>query len=104
MLMTTPQYDRFSIVTFKLVNGDEVVAKLIEEQSDKFVVSNPTTVMPSQQGIGLLQSLFTGDLSKTIDIYKSHVMMHAATIKEMENHYIQTTTGIQPVGSSSILL
>ena len=104
MLVTTQQYNKDDIVSFKLVNGDEIVAKFIEEQSDKFIIAKPTTVIPSQQGIGLVQSLFTSDLSKHIEIAKSHIMLHAATIKEMENHYIQTTTGIQPVSAGGILV
>jgi hypothetical protein len=104
MLVTTQQYNKDTIVSFKLVNGDEIVAKFVEERSDRFIISKPTTVLPSQQGIGLVQSLFTSDLKQQIELQKSHVMLHAATIKEMENHYIQTTTGIQPVGAGGILV
>ena len=96
-------YSKDAVVTFKLVNGDEIVAKVIEETASKFLVDKPTTVMPSSQGIGLLQSLFTSDLAKSIALDKNHVMMHAPTIKEMQDHYIQTTTGITPVSAGSII-
>lgn len=103
-MLVTNQYKKDDIVSFKLVNGDEIVAKMVEERADSFVVIKPTTVIPSAQGIGLVQSLFTSDLSKEIIVAKTHVMMHSATIKEMENHYIQTTTGIQPVSAGSIII
>jgi hypothetical protein len=96
-------YSKDTTVSFKLVNGDEIVAKIVEETHDSFVVNKPTTVMPSQQGLGLIQSLFTCDLNKTITLDKSHVMMHAPTVKDVENHYIKTTTGIEPVSKGGII-
>ena len=59
--------------------------------------------MPSQKGLGLIQSLFTSDLNKSIVLQKAHVMLHSPTIKDMEDHYIQTTTGITPVGAGGII-
>lgn len=102
-MLISNKYEKDQVVSFKLVNGDEIVAKVLEDEDNKFVISKPCTVMPSQQGLGLLQSLFTSDLSKNITLSKSHVMFHAPTQKDVENHYIQTTTGIQPVGNNIIV-
>jgi len=98
-MLVNHKYERDDVVTFKLVNGDEIVAKVAEETEKSFVISKPCTVMPSQRGIGLLQSLFTSELSSNITLDKTHVMFHAPTQKEVESHYIQTTTGIQPASS-----
>ena len=102
-MLTTNGYNKDTIVSFKLVNGDEVVAKIIEDTATHYVVSKPCTVVPSQKGLGLIQSLFTSDLNKSISIDKSHVMLHSATVKEVEDHYIQTTTGIQPASAGGII-
>ncbi len=96
-------YAKDTVVSFKLVNGDEIVAKIVEDTTEQFVISKPCTVMPSQQGLGLMQSLFTSDLNTNIPLSKNHVMLHASTQKDIENHYIQTTTGIQPVGAGGII-
>jgi hypothetical protein len=90
------------ILCFKILNGDEIVAKLVEEAADKFVISRPCTVIPSQQGLGLIQSLFSGDINTNITLLKSHVMMHSPVVKDIENHYIRTTTGIEPVSKGII--
>jgi hypothetical protein len=103
-MLVSKTYNKDEIVSFKLVNGDEIIAKLVEVSDDSFLISKPTTVIPSERGMGLLQSFFTGDLNKEITLDKKHVMMHTKTIKEMENHYIKTTTGIEPVGNGGILL
>jgi hypothetical protein len=102
-MLVTNGYSKDQIVTFKLVNGDEIVAKIVEDTAEQFTLSKPCTVMPSQQGLGLLQSLFTSDLNTNITLSKNHVMLHAPTIKDIENHYIQTTTGIQPVSAGGII-
>ena len=96
-------YSKDTVVSFKIVNGDEIVAKIVEETHDGFVISKPTTVMPSQKGLGLIQSLFTSDVNKNITLDKRHVMMHSPTVKDVEDYYIQTTTGIQPVSAGGII-
>ena len=102
-MLVTNKYNQDDIVTFKIVNGEEIVAKIVEESDDAFTVMKPCTVMPSQQGLGLLQSLFTSDLNKSIRLEKRHVMMHAPTINDVQNHYIKTTTGIEPVSKGGII-
>lgn len=102
-MLTNKHYEKDTIVSFKLVNGDEVVAKVVEESDAKYVVNKPCTVVPSAKGLGLIQSLFTSDLNKNISIDKSHVMMHSVTVKDVEDHYIQTTTGIQPASAGGII-
>lgn len=103
MLINTNKYDKGDIISLKLVNGDEIVARLVSDESEYFTVSKPCTVMPSAKGLGLIQSLFTSELNKDIVIEKRHIMMHAITQKEVETHYIQTTTGIQTASAGSIL-
>jgi len=102
-VLVTNKYEKDTIVSFKIVNGDEIVAKVVEETDDGYVITKPATVMPSQQGLGLLQSLFTSDLNKSITLSKTHVMMHAPTVEDVRNHYIKTTTGIEPVTKGGII-
>ena len=103
-MLVSKKYEKGQIISFKLVNGDEIVAKVLEDTGTSFTLDKPCTVMPSQQGLGLMQSLFTSDLNTSITLDKSHVMMHGPTINDIENHYITTTTGIEPVTAGSIIL
>lgn len=93
MLISKSSYNAGDVVSFKLVNGDEIVAEVVEQTDTAFVLRRPQTVMPSQKGIGLLQSLFTSEAEK-VTLQFQHIMMHGETIKEMKSHYLQTTTGI----------
>lgn len=104
MLNTQNNYGKGDIVAFKLVNGDEIIAEVHESNMSGWTVKRPCTVMPSQQGIGLMQSLFTGKTEKTIELSKQHVMLHAETIEEIRSHYIKTTTGIDTAPQQRIVV
>ena len=95
-------YPKGEIVCFKLVNGDEIVAKVVECVADGWIVNKPCTVMPSQQGLGLIQTLFSADINKDVELKLEHVIMHSTTLKALEDHYITTTTGIA-VGKGPII-
>ena len=104
MLLSTKRYDDGEIVAFKLVNGDEIVAKVKKDSNEEFVLAKPCTVLPSQKGIGLVQTLFTSNQDTDVHLQRTHVMMHSPVVKEISNYYIQVTTGIQPVTSGSIVV
>jgi hypothetical protein len=90
-------------VSFKLVNGDEIVSHVKTIQSSSYVLERPCLVVPGQKGIGLIQAMFSVDPDSTVTIDKQHVMMMAPTLDAMKSHYIQVTTGIQPVSKGSII-
>jgi len=102
-MLESKGYAKDTVVSFKIVNGDEIVAKVIEETDAGYIISKPCTVMPSQKGMALMQSLFTSDLNKNITLDKRHVMLHSTTVKDVEDYYIQTTTGITPVSAGGII-
>jgi hypothetical protein len=102
-MLISKKYDANSVVCFKVVNGDEIVARIVEETDTGYVISRPCTVIPSPQGLGLVQSLFSGDINTNVTLNKQHVIIHAPVVKDLENHYIKTTTGIQPVSKGGII-
>jgi hypothetical protein len=102
-MLVSKKYAEGDIVSFKLVTGDEIVARIAAEDTDGYQIEKPCTVMPSPQGMGLIQSLFTADADATISLSKSHVIMSAESIDAMQKHYIKTTTGIEPVTRGSII-
>ena len=91
------------IVAMKLVNGDEIVCRLGEIKESSYVLERPCVVVGGAKGIGLIQAMFSADPTKDIEVGKQHVMMHAEVIKEMQDHYMQVTTGIQVASGGSIV-
>jgi hypothetical protein len=102
-MLMAKEYTKDDIVGFKMVNGDEIVARVLSANNEGWSVSRPCTVIPGPQGIGLMQSLISADINTEVTLGRQHVMLHAPVIKQMQDHYIQTTTGIQTVSKGSIL-
>lgn len=103
MLINTSRFDKGDVLVFKLVNGDEIVAELIELDADQYRVKKPQTVVPSAKGMGLMPSLFTAKDDYIVTLSKQHVMMAAPAVEEMVRHYMTTTTGIMPITRGSII-
>jgi hypothetical protein len=92
-----------SIMCFKVVTGEEIVGKLVSETAEGYELSRPCTVIPSQQGLGLMQSLMCAELNTNVVLNKATVLMSGPVIQDIENHYIRTTTGIEPVTKGGII-
>jgi hypothetical protein len=92
------------VYTFKIANGDEVVAKITAQDDATYTVARPLTVVPGPQGINMMNSLFTADPDKSVTINKAQVSIIAPSREEVCDSYLEATTGIKPVRNSKILL
>lgn len=93
-----------SILTLKLFNGDEIVAKLIEARDDCYIISKPMVLISGQQGLALAQYIISGEVNSNIELSKSSVMFVVPSRKEMGDSYIQATTGIKIAAPGDDLL
>jgi hypothetical protein len=91
------------VYTFKIANGDEIVAKIVAEDNATYTVAKPLTIVPSQQGINMMNSLFTADPDKNVSINKQQVSLIAPSREEVCDSYLEATTGIKPVRKSIIM-
>jgi hypothetical protein len=98
------QIELNKVYTFKLTNADEVVAKVVEDNPSTIVVTQPLSAIPSEKGIQLIFTVFTGDPKENITINKSSIVMICQTREEVADHYTEATTGIKPVRNSKILM
>ena len=94
MLVDKQKYNSGDIITIKISNGDEIVAKFVGETDSGFMIKKPMTVVPTQNGIVLMPSLITSDSELPLPISFQHIMLHGPAIKEMSDHYIKKTSGI----------
>jgi hypothetical protein len=92
------------IYTMKIANGDEMVAKIVEQDDATYTVIKPLTVVPGPQGINMIHSLFTANPDKSVTINKLQVSCIAVSRDEVQDSYIEATTGIKPVRNSKILM
>lgn len=97
-------YEQHDIVSFKILNGDELVGRLSFEDNKSYHISQPMSVMPSQKGIGLMQSMFSVDPKSEFTLSKSHVMLHCKTSDQIADHYRELTTGIKTVRNDTRII
>ena len=84
-----------TIYTFKLNSGEELVAKVIDANQDNFEIEHPVSIAPGPQGMGLVPSLFTGNMSNPIQLNINSVALVAETDESVAAKYIEATTGIR---------
>lgn len=83
------------VYTFKFNSGEEVVAKYSTEVVGDFIaVTNPVSIAPGPQGMGLVPSMFTADPGQSVTINTNSIAMYAETDESVKTKYIEATTGI----------
>jgi hypothetical protein len=81
------------VVSLKIVNGDELIARYESETADEIKINRPLALSAGPQGLGMMPWIFLGD-RETISIKKSHVFVMVPSKKEASDQYMQGTTGI----------
>jgi len=93
MLLEMP-YKVGDTVSVKLTSGEELIAKLEDETSDKVVLHKPMSLTATQQGIGLAPFMFTVSPDAKLNINVRNVICMSKTVDEMAKQYISSSTGI----------
>jgi hypothetical protein len=93
-----------TVLSLKLVNGDEIVAKLSNETTGSYEVTGPMTVIVTPTGVRLNNSMFTVEPGKEFSISKEHVMLAHPTVEMVADHYREVTTGIKTVRNDSRII
>jgi len=83
--------------------GEEIVAKIVSIGTDTYTISKPVAVVPGQQGIQLMNSLFTADPESDVTVNISSVAMIAPVREDVGDSYLEATTGIKPVRSKILM-
>ena len=63
------------VVTIKLLSGEEIIGKLVEDTDAYVKLSKPRVLTSTSGGIGLAPYLFTVDESRDVKLYKPIVVM-----------------------------
>lgn len=84
-----------NIYTFKLNSGEELVARVVDASKDTFAVGHPVSIAPGPQGMGLVPSMFTGNMDQPVTLNINSVALVAETDESVAAKYIEATTGIR---------
>ncbi len=84
------------VYTFKLNSGEEVIAKYTCECVGNYIaVTEPVSIAPGPQGMGLVPSMFTADPAQSVTINTNSIAMYVETEDSVKMKYIEATTGIK---------
>lgn len=103
MLLNKSKFDSGDVVTMKLISGEEVLGKFVEEDMVSITLNKPVMLAMTQKGPAMAPLLMTVDPDKTISFNKASVILTAEPFKEIADQYVFQTTGIQPVSAGSIV-
>lgn len=81
------------VVSLKLLNGDEIIARLESDDQDSITINCPLAITAGPQGLGMIPWVFLSDRD-TYTLKKEHVFAMAPSKKEAADQYMQGTTSI----------
>ena len=92
MLLSKP-ITNGSVVSLKLVNGDEIIARYDGEDDATIKINRPLALSMGAQGLGMIPWLFLGD-TESFTLKREHVFVMVTSKKDAADQYMQGTTGI----------
>ena len=92
MLLSKPITEG-TVVSLKLVNGDEIIARYEGEDEKTIKVNRPLALTMGANGLGMIPWLFLGD-TESFSLKREHVFVMVPSKKDAGDQYMQGTTGI----------
>jgi hypothetical protein len=92
MLMDKPMVPG-DVVSLKLINGDEIIARLEADEVSSISISRPLAITAGPQGLGMIPWIFLGS-KETVTLKREHVFVMVPSKKDAADQYMQGTTGI----------
>jgi hypothetical protein len=93
LLNLKKDFENGDVVSIKLINGDELIARYEAEDTDTITVSRPLAITMSAQGMGLIPWVFLG-VDETVVLRKKHTFFVVPSKNEAAKQYTEGTTGI----------
>jgi len=93
------------VVTLVLMNGAEVIGRLISVDDTSYTIERPRLVQVNEQGVALVDGVcMTGvKVDSLLEFNKSGVTFVVETMPEIATGWLTQTTGIQTPQKSIIL-
>ena len=82
------------IVSIKLLTGEEVLGRYVNETDSEIHIKKPSTLAMGQQGMGIVPWMMTAQ-PETTKLNKHTVIAHAPTDAEIAKAYIEATSSIK---------
>lgn len=95
MIIENTVFESGEIITFKLITGEEVIAKFISFDDSVLKVSKPLVIVVMQEGMAFMQYLIGCDTDE-MSFYKESLMnVPNHTTSSLADIYIEKVSNIQ---------
>jgi hypothetical protein len=81
------------VVSIKLINGDEIIARFENDDADSITISRPLALTMSGNGLGMIPWVFLGKEDKIV-LAKANTFFIVESKGEAAKQYLEGTTGI----------
>lgn len=81
--------------TIKINSGEELITKVLAVHDSFLLISEPVSIAPGPQGMGLIPSMFTADPKAEVRLNINNIALYALTEDSVKMKYIEATTGIK---------
>ena len=92
-MLISKGFSNGDIISLKLINGDEIIARFENESADDITIDRPLALTMSREGLGMIPWMMLGSKS-SITLNKSHIFAAVPSQKDAADQYMQGTTGI----------
>ncbi len=103
--MNLTDLDYNKVYSIKLASGEELITRVKENgtNQDYMVISEPVSVAPGPQGMGLVPSIFTADPAGEFRLNKNSIVMICETEYNIKTKYTEAVSGIKVPAKKIIL-
>lgn len=110
MLISNSRPKSGDIVAIKLTSGEEIIGKLVADESGGITIHKPIAVRlqmvePGQAAIGFQPFMYARDEDGEFTFNSSAIAVVAAKVRDdIKKNYLLATTGLEiPTGGSSLI-
>jgi hypothetical protein len=103
MAKTTFNYSQGDVVDFKLMSGEELISRIIEDRTDTYVLNKPMALLNTPNGgLGMMPIPIAGNYGDPVLLNKHAVAIHTKCEPELASQYMEKTTGLLTSGKGII--
>ena len=92
MLLSKPMATG-DVVSIKLINGDELIARLEADNQHGITIDRPLALTMQGGGLGMVPWVLLGD-KNSITLQREHIFAMVPSKKDAADQYVSGTTGI----------
>jgi len=83
------------VVSIKLNSGEEMITRVKEINDTYLVISEPVSVAPGPQGMGLVPSLFTANPGGEFMLNRTSIAVVCETEYNIKSKYSEAVSGVK---------